>query len=51
MPDALGIIAARRVVFCLRRRRERTGILDGRAATADVAPQDAGSRAFRGEAA
>ena len=31
--------------------RGRTGILDGRAATADVAPQDAGSRAFRGEAA
>ena len=25
--------------------------LDGRAATADVAPQDAGSRAFRGEVA
>ena len=34
-----------------RRARGAYSCLDGRAATADVAPQDAGSRAFRGEAA
>ena len=34
-----------------RRARGAYSCLDGRAATADVAPQDAGSRAFRGEVA